>query len=310
MRYKNAVTVVDNKTGEVVQLPADCTVMTPEQRHRKNYIVEERWWQKNYTADKSGAFFWSIYDTGMDYYPDVSDDMLAKIIYLLTYLDYERNVLVIRDSVNEPLRPMTKNDVKNVIRLHRCNFNGFWDELLKTGFIEEQKDGKLVVCDPHFKRGRLLKRDKQDMAAIKIFTHCVRYLYENIEVRSHKYLAYLYRLIPYINLKYNVLCSNPLETNKFKINWLSAKEMCALLGLHERNEKRLIDTLFKLIFVDKSGDRRSVITMIQNVRNDEVCRFITINPQFYAGYISQEDILSIMGEFVDKERKELTNAAS
>lgn len=297
VKYKNELTAIDNVTGEVIQLPANCTVQTSEQRERVRRIVDERFWFKNYTADKTGSFFWSIYDIGMGYYPDVSDEMLAKIIYLLTYLDYENNTLVIRDSVTEPLRPMVKEDVQRLIRLHKRQFITFWDDLMATGIIAEKDNGKLVVCDSHFKRGKLLKRDKKDMAAIKIYSHCVRYLYENVEVRSHKYLAYLYRLIPYINLKYNVLCLNPLETDKTKIQWLTAKEMCGLLGLQEQNEKRLIDTLFKLIFVDKNGDRLSVITMIQNIKNDEVCRFITINPQFYAGYITQEDILAIMSEF-------------
>ena len=297
MKYKNELTAIDNVTGEVIQLPANCTVQTSEQRQKVKQIIDERFWFKNYTADKTGGFFWSIYDVGMDYYPDVSDEMLAKIIYLLTYLDYDNNTLVIRDSMTEPLRPMVKKDVQRLIKLQKRQFTKFWDDLMASGIITEDKEGRLIVCDKHFKRGKLLKNDKKGMAAIKIYSHCVQYLYENVDVRSHKYLAYLYRLIPFINLKYNVLCLNPLETDKSKIQWLTAKEMCGLLGLQEQNEKRLIDTLFKLMFVDKNGDRLSVITMIQNIRNDEVCRFITIDPQFYAGYISQEDILSIMSEF-------------
>ena len=65
-----------------------------------------------------GDFIWSLYGVGDKYYPDIADHMLAKIVYLLTYLDYDRNILVVRDSVTSAYRPMKKADVKNIIRLH------------------------------------------------------------------------------------------------------------------------------------------------------------------------------------------------
>lgn len=308
----------DEETGETIYLPKDTIIRTEEEREQIKYAIakkqeyeEARKISNTFTHNLCGEFFWSLYDVGQDYHPDISDDMLVKIIYLLTYLDYKKNMLVIRSNASDTYRPMKKNDVRDVIRLHRCKFPRFWEELMSSNIITENEYGELVVCDK-FKRGKLNKKSTHGMSKIKMYSRAIRYVYENTDVRSHKYLSYLYRLIPYINLKYNILCINPLEIDKFKVEPLTARELCELIGIEGRkdNEERLINRLFKLMFFDKNKDKLSVITMIKRIKNDEVCQYITINPQFYAGYISQEDIVDIMGEFVIQDKEELLNETS
>ena len=302
-----------DESGESIYLPANTTIRTEEDKEqikaaiaKKEELAEARRVANTFTYSLCGEFFWSLYNAGQDYHPNVSDDMLAKIIYLLTYLDYKKNMLVIRRNASDAYRPMKKDDVKNVIRLHRCNFPRFWDELMKSGIITENEFGELMVCDS-FRRGKVDGRSTQGMSKIKMYSRAIRYVYENTDVRSHKYLSYLYRLIPFINLKYNILCLNPLETDKYKVQPLTTKELCELIGIEGRkdNADRLTDKLFKLMFFDKNKDKLSVITTIKRIKNDEVCQYITINPQFYAGYISTEDIIDIMGEFVIHEKGEL-----
>lgn len=239
-----------------------------------------------------------------DYHIDISDSLLVKIIYLLTYLDCKSNMLVIQDSPSEAWRPMQKEDVRNVIRLHRCKFPCFWDELLSSGIISENIHGELTACG-NFCGSEVCKLSAIGMSQVKIYSRPIRYAYENMDVRSHRYLSYLYRLIPYINLKYNILCLNPSEVIKDQIHPLSTKELCTLVGIAERkdNEKRLMDELSRLSFADTYKQR--IIAQITRCHNDEVCQYITINPQFYAGYISQEDILDIMGEFVIHDKDTL-----
>ena len=273
---------VDGATGEVVPVAANTTIMGAEEREgyrRKAELSAEKKELVAVQKDLCGDFYWTLFESRETYYPDVSDSMLAKIIYLITYMDYETNLLVMQDSATSPKRPMLKKDVAAVIRLHRCNFARFWDELLETGIIKEEPDGKLRVC-PLFCKGRITTKNK---AAMKIFTHAVRYMYENIDVRSHPYISYLFRLIPYINLRYNVFCQNPLETEKSEVVRMTAKDMCHIIGIDDTQVKRFIKTLFKLSFVDRNGDKRSVITLVTNYKNDDERNFVLINPQFYAG---------------------------
>lgn len=308
----------DNLTGEIRELPNKTRYSTEEEREFiKNKIAQRQAFEEMRKAiaknknDKCGWFFWSLYDVAQDYHPEVSDDMLVKIIYLLTYMDYKHNMLVSRQGAYDAYRPMKREDVRRVIRLHDSKFPNFWSKLIQSGIISENDCGELIVCD-EFRRGKVDGRTTHGMSMIKIFSHAVRYLYENTDVRSHKYLAYLYRLIPYINLKYNVLCFNPLETNKHRIKLVSAGELCEIVGMEncKKNEDRLINSMLKLSFYDKSKEKWSVITVIKRMENDELRQYITINPLFYAGYISLEDTADIMNEFFIEERSEISSAAS
>ena len=64
------------------------------------------------------------------------------------------------------------------------------------------------------------------------------------------------------------------------------------------------------MFYDKTGKKWSVITLIKRIENNEVCQYITINPLFYAGFISQEDMVDVLNEFVIEDKEELLNEAS
>lgn len=304
MKAEKDFLIVDKESGDIVgDIPAGSTVETPEQKKLRRAIAENKANQKFFIRSECGKFFWSLYYPEEDYFVDVSDAVLSRIIYLMTYLPYDGDYLVIRDGARMPYKPMTKDDVQRVIGLTPRRFGEFWESLMKTGVITEQENGKLVVCD-RFRRGKLGARAKKDMSAMKIFDNCVRYLYENTTTKSHRYLAYLYRLIPYINASYNVFCSNPEETDRNKIKWLTAKEMCTILGLDESNETRVVSTLFKLSFIDRNGDSRSVIKMLQDVKNGETRRFIAINPQFYQGYcITPTEATTLMQEFLLEDRE-------
>lgn len=292
---------VDGETGEMIPVAANTTLMSGEEREGYKRRSE------SYVANKElattqkelcGDFYWTLFESKEEYYPDVSDSMLAKIVYLITYMDYETNLLVVQDGVTAPKRPMRKSDVAQIIRLHRCKFTSFWSEMLATGIITEEADGSLRVC-PRFCKGELTKKN---MAAMKVFTHAVRYMYENVDVRSHQYISYLFRLIPYINLRYNILCKNPLETERSEIERLTARDMCHIFGVDDNQIVRFMKQILrKLVFVDKKGDKRSVIVFLSDSKNDELRSFVLVNPQFYAGYMSREDMLLAIDEFKHDE---------
>ena len=296
---------VDGATGEVIPVAANTTIMSATEREGYKRKVDRGKEMKELVTlqkDLCGDFYWTLFDSREEYYPDVSDSMLAKIIYLITYMDYDTNLLVMQDSPTSPKRPMQKKDVAKVIRLYRTKFAKFWQEMLATGIITEEPDGKLRVC-ALFCKGKITTKNK---VAMKVFTHAVRYMYENIDVRSHQYIAYLFRLIPYINLRHNVFCKNPLEAEKSKIVRMTVRDMCGILGMDTTQIVRFMKQILrKLVFVDKNGDRRSVIQFLSDSKNDELRSFVIINPQFYAGYISKDEMLYILNEFViEKNRGE------
>lgn len=287
---------VDSETGEMIPVAADATIASKEERENSKKKAEaytKRAELALLQREMCGDFYWTLFNSREEYYPNVSDSMLAKIVYLITYMDYGTNILMVRDSSTEPKRPMTKKDVQKVIRLHRCKFSRFWNEMLATGIIAEEADGRLRVCK-NFCKGKLTNKNA---AAMKVFTHAVKYMYENVDVRSHRYIAYLFRLIPYISLRYNIVCKNPLETNESAIEWMTVKEICQVLKIDESQAARFMNNLFSLEFVDRQGDKNSVVMFLKNTKNDEVRNFIIINPQFYSGYMCQDDMRELLDDF-------------
>lgn len=294
----------DEETGETIPIPKGSKVVTPQDQDRIQRALERKKEKSQEVAKVAlttkavcGDFYWLTFEPDKPFYPDVSEELLAKIIYLLTYVSYDTQTLTIQEGVRHTKRNMTKSDVRELIKLSDKRFAEFWKSMLGTGIIVEEDDGSLKVCDSFFK-GKLHLNKKENVAAMKIFSHSVRYLYENTDIRSHRYLAYLFRVVPYINLRYNVLCNNPLETDQRKVAPITARELCKLIGLDESNQTRLTNNLLKLSFVDKQGDKRSVVRIITDYKNDERRNFITINPQFYSGYMANQELLGVVDEFL------------
>lgn len=301
--------LTDPNTGEMIELPAGTSITTPDEReHIKKIMSIKNENKKNTeivaatTKSLCGDFYWNVYAPSGSFMSDITDETLAKIMYLITYIDYETNLLVKYVGSGHKKENMNKKDVFNIMRLSERTFDKFWGNLINNKIITVLDNGSLMVCE-QFSKGNLKIKNKKDMVAMKIFTHAVRYVYENIDVRTHKNLSYIFRLIPYINLKYNVLCENPLETDSNKIERMTAKKLCEKLGLDTTHQTRLINSLFKLRFIDINGDSRSVITVITNYKNNERRNFISINPQFYSGYVNETDMTELIrqfGEYKDK----------
>ena len=57
--------------------------------------------------------------------------------------------------------------------------------------------------------------DNTDDETIRVYIECVRSLYYNCNSAGKKKLSYLFKMIPWINKKYNVLCTEINETDSF-----------------------------------------------------------------------------------------------
>ena len=65
----------------------------------------------------------------------------------------------------------------------------------------------------------------------------------------------------------------------------------------------MVKALKKLSFIDKQGDLRSVITYRWDMKNKEDRYWITINPQFYSGYITDGEMVSMLDDFKYSENE-------
>lgn len=298
-------TLMDTDTGEIIELPAGSKIVSPErveqQKHYANKTTTER--NKDYAESMRlrGAFFSVLCKDTEVLWADVSEPTLSKLIYLATFIDgnncickcggWDKNN---KEIVRNP-SPMTKADIQKVLRVSYPTFRAFWSECAEKQLIVED-EGKFFLRREMFRLGNKTGVNLKKTRMIRMFKHAIRYMYENTDERSKKTLMYLYRLIPFINLTYNALCMNPFERCKENIQVLPLSKICEMFGIDPSNQLRFLRKLKNLRFVDKEGNLCSVIRYSWMYYNEDKY-WITINPQFYSGYISEEDMVEMVREF-------------
>lgn len=71
-------------------------------------------------------------------------------------------------------------------------------------------------------------------------------MYKGTEPKKRKQLANLFKILPYINFKYNVFCANPTETDESKLILYTWTDLARLCSENEKNVTRFKKDLMKL----------------------------------------------------------------
>lgn len=285
--------LVDSETGEAVVIPVGTAIKTPEELEKSKKKRDKR--EENiriakWTNGNSGNFFWYLFQPCQNCSDKINNRLLVDILYLVSYMDYNTDRLVIGSKKK---KPMSKTDVKRIIKGHKKDFSVFWSAVIRTGIIQEEQNDLVVTSN--FSRGSL---NLNGRIAVKIFVLPLRQLYEKSNVSDRSCLAYVFRLIPYTNIAYNVVCKNPLEKCYEKIEPLTLKEMCEALQVDVRNQTKIMRKLQSLSFIDKNGTEKYVVKLALKSKKR---KFMLINPQFFSGYMSADTLSELDKEFVKKE---------
>lgn len=294
---------VNPETGETTEIKSEGVFMSKEEkelRRRKalqSNIDGHRDLEFKLKKQAQGSFTVMLCDDFNKLYAeDVSSPTLNKLIYLSTFIGKD-NVLMQEvhwDGNVQVGTPMTKEDIQNKLGIQRITWSKFWKECQEHNLITQDENGNYKLTSDMFRFCNNSGINKKKTAMVSVFRHAVRYMYENTDERSKKTLAYLYRLIPFINLKYNVLCENPFETDEKKVKPLKLSQICEKFGIDASNQSRFIAQLKKLKYEDKLGRKSSVITYRWIYLNDEEIYWVNINPSFYMGYLSIADTVDLM----------------
>ena len=234
---------VDFETGEVVQLlryepdPGDKVVeaekwdLRKAMAERAGMKQEKKKWLKWHEKVLGGHIF-TVFDrigNQTAAQPKLSEGNYARLIYLATYLDYDHRLKKTRNKL------MTKKDAEKIIGLSRADFYRVWHEVTEAKDVREDADGVLCLSEALCFRGKVKPKG---LGIIRVYINQMRKLYEATPPRSHRYLGAVFRMLPYVSVKYNVLCWNPLEEDIDNIEPMTLSDFCALTG---RGEKRVTD---------------------------------------------------------------------
>lgn len=184
-------------------------------------------------------FFHLIYNYKLAIFDDIrkvsekkADTHIIRFIMLCTYMNF-RNKLV-----DDNRKSIKKTDLKKIWNTSSKNsINETYNILIELRYINVDEDGIISVNKDVAQKGKINK--KMNETYTRVFNETMKNLLKNIGAREQKKLANLFKILPFINYKYNILCLNPEETDKDKIKVLNWKDVANLCDYSESQSSRL-----------------------------------------------------------------------
>lgn len=162
--------------------------------------------------------------------------------------------------------------------------------LFDKKLLIEDNEGNIKVNIKFCKKGKITKN--QAKVGIRMFEEAIRELYLKSKPTEHNKLALFIKLIPYVNLKYNVICSNPEEENIEKINPLTMKAIADIAGYKNSNR-------FKKELLDLTVNESLAVVITET----KYGKFVHINPTVYYKGTNKEDLKYLVNVCKLKRKK-------
>lgn len=133
----------------------------------------------------------------------------------------------------------------------RNSINETYELLMDCDYIYETEEGYIMISEELIVKGAIedfkrLKKDDKDLTYTRVFSNNVQDMYIGTEPKARKQLANLFKVLPYINFKYNIFCANPTETDKEKLELYTWTDLARICGYDETNLTKFKRELWKL----------------------------------------------------------------
>lgn len=282
---------VDEDTGEATEtkaviIPIGSRVITPKQQEAYDELKERQIKRemRRKIQDELGYFYFVMREHE---FGNLSAESSARLVYLCTFLDYDNKFMITNHRI------MKKSDLKEMLFVSARTALNFWKEVEGTYIIDLGKDG-LRLNNPNIIRGCITSSEKFYK---KFYIDGIRRIYRACSISKHKYLGYIFKLLPYVNTEYNMLCKNPDEEILEEIIPLTATEICRLIGYDETHVNRLTQ-LYRKITFENRGKEEYFLSLLYNQSGLRSLRAF-VNPHvLYSG--SNYERVKIIGELAVK----------
>lgn len=304
VKTKGRVAMTNIDTGEVFGMwdGEQAITIRPVEEYEKAKAKAEIAQSENdrsSTVSKSywdyGRFYWSLYDTAVTLFSQLKPATLTRLMVLGTYMNYENEL------VEDSGAPMTPQGVQSALGISDRMTRYIMRELRGLDIITE-KDGVYTFNDAFFMKGRISEADLNalfdDGKSVKrVYADGVRALYCAASQASVKKLCPIFRIMPYVNKEYNIICFNPLEKNKTAIRPMSVGDIAEIIGTERSHANRVQKALLEPEFITSNGMTKAVRYVSGNQLGVENhCLFI--NPRiYYGGSKEHRKEVDILGQF-------------
>ena len=190
---------ISRATGEVtdaitITVPVGTVSYTPEQQKAIHDRKEQQkgFLDRKAIMDSFGRFSFLHTAQGLE------------VVYLSTFLKWEDGALLITQRSK-----MSRDSLQEVLGLSRQTVSRFLDEV-NPNYITLDDVSNLYMNPKLFYRGKI-GRHGESVSWRKIYTDSVRKLYRMAGKNNHRYLGYVFKMLPFINIEYNGLCLDIFE---------------------------------------------------------------------------------------------------
>lgn len=181
----------------------------------------------------------------------------------------------------------------------RNSRNETYNLLKECGYIYETEEGYIMINEDIIIKGAVenfkeLKEEDNSSTYTRVFIDNVREMYNGTESKQRKQLANLFKILPYINFKYNVFCMNPAEVDETKLDLLNWTNLAELCGYDKTNVSKFRKELMKLKVCG-----HDVIGQFETSSGKTLC----VNPKVYYSGDDANDVRNLYVMFKMCEKK-------
>lgn len=235
--------------------------------------------ERNTKFAEYGTFVWLVYAPYKELYSVLDDADITRLILLSTYINYD-SILCFDNGVK-----ILKNDIVRVLKTSDSSARRFIKNMTQQNILDIHED-YIKLNSKTLYKGNL--NYNTDDATIRVYIECVRSLYYNCNSAGKKKLSYLFKMIPWINKKYNVLCTEINETDSHNLKLMTFGKFCDLIGYDRTNIARLKSDLLSFRF---NGKRLVSFMMCEDINKYTVY----VSPRlYYSG--SDNDVIALLNE--------------
>lgn len=245
--------LVDASTGEVIKEIYEndkIKIITPKKENQTDYLKfksmkENRDELSNLICEQCGSFYFNFFNAGLDTI-DIKDSIKLRFLYLCTYTNYsDKGLYIIYDNG----KMMDRGGISDALNISDKEVSVTINTLVKCGLII--KENRYYKINKTFVHRGELNNLKTNLPHSRIFDNGLRELYKNCDGKQHKQLYYLFKLLPYISLKFNAICKNVEAEDPETIAPLKLSEICELVGYSTSNAKKFEREMLKLRLFDQ-----------------------------------------------------------
>jgi hypothetical protein len=285
MKEYKTFELTDKETGEVISTTkaeikpgtqVGIKATTEDQRESYKYKLELNKEIKAFIEENEGVFVHLMFKYGAPIFRELEEKApgnkcnthVIRFMMLTTCLTFGGKLF---DSNKNEVK---KSSLKKIWDTTSKNsINDTYNLLKECGYIYETEEGYIMINEDLVIKGAIenfeeLRKQDHSFTYTRVFIDNLREMYLNTEPKQRKQLANLFKILPYINFKYNVFCTNPTEIDKKKLDLLDWADLAKLCGYDKSQVARFKKDLMnlKIFGYDVIGEfnRSSGMTIIVN----------------------------------------------